>query len=92
MFSVQRIVYIQVVLRNAANIEAIRAIVEGKIVEFANRGYRALGLSRAEGIGSAGKPYTFLTDPLHRLYPVCIIMHAVHGFGFFRTPGPEPGH
>jgi len=89
MFSVQPIVQIQVVLRNAANIEAIRATVESKIVDFANRGYRALGLSRAEGIGSAGEAYTFPFDPLHRLYPVCF---TVHGFGFLRAPGPEPGH
>ena len=41
---------LQVVLRNAANKEAIRTEVEEKIVEFANRGYRALGLSRAQGL------------------------------------------
>jgi len=41
---------IQVVLRNSANKAAISAAVEEKIVEFANRGYRALGLSRAQGL------------------------------------------
>jgi H+-transporting ATPase len=40
----------QVVLRNSANKEAIRTEVEEKIVDFANRGYRALGLSRAMGL------------------------------------------
>ena len=41
---------LQVVLRHSANKEAIRTVVEEKIVEFANRGYRALGLSRAQGL------------------------------------------
>ena len=40
----------QVVLRHSANKAAISTAVEEKIVEFANRGYRALGLSRAQGL------------------------------------------
>ena len=39
----------QVVLRKSANKDAISKRVEDTIVEFANRGYRALGVTRAEG-------------------------------------------
>ena len=39
----------QVVLRKSANKDAIAKRVEDTIVEFANRGYRALGVARADG-------------------------------------------
>ena len=50
----------QVVLRHSANKEAIRTVVEEKIVDFANRGYRALGLSRAIGLEGARPIYTYM--------------------------------
>ena len=44
----------QVVLANAYNKEVIGGPIKEKIVDFANRGYRALGLARAEGAGTPG--------------------------------------
>ena len=45
----------QVVLKNAQNKADIGTLVNGKIAEFAQRGYRALGVSTAEG-GEGNKP------------------------------------
>lgn len=39
----------QVVLRHSHNASEIATVVNGKITEFANRGFRALGVSIAEG-------------------------------------------
>ncbi len=44
----------QVVVRNAWNKDAIEVGCNDKIVEYANRGFRALGVARADGDGSAG--------------------------------------
>ncbi|WIA14716.1 hypothetical protein OEZ85_003206 [Tetradesmus obliquus] len=48
----------QVVLRRAHNFEAIHAGVEQKIIEYASRGYRALGFGLAEGPGGPDAPGT----------------------------------
>lgn len=45
----------QVVVRNAHNAAEIEADCTEKITEYALRGYRALGVSRADGDGSDGK-------------------------------------
>ena len=45
---------IQVVLKKAHNFEEIAPLVNGKIVEFANRGYRALGVAKAANDGAPG--------------------------------------
>jgi len=39
---------LQVVLKRAHDFDAIKGGVEGKIVEYANRGFRALGIGYAE--------------------------------------------
>ena len=44
----------QVVVRNAQDREAIEEKCTEKITEYANRGFRALGIARAEGDGSSG--------------------------------------
>lgn len=44
----------QVVLRNAHNSSEITEFINGKIVEFANRGFRALGIAKANGDGGDG--------------------------------------
>ncbi|GBF93844.1 plasma-membrane proton-efflux P-type ATPase [Raphidocelis subcapitata] len=48
----------QVVLKRAHNFDKIKGEAEAKIVEFAGRGYRALGVGVAEGEGSADAPGT----------------------------------
>lgn len=45
----------QVVLKNAQNKADIGTLVNSKIAEFAQRGYRALGVSTADG-GEGSKP------------------------------------
>ena len=42
----------QVVVRNAHNAPEITDISNEKITEYANRGFRALGISKAQGDGS----------------------------------------
>ena len=49
----------QVVLGMAHNFDAIRGPVEAAILEYAGRGYRALGVAVAEGDGLAGNPTTW---------------------------------
>ena len=49
----------QVVLRKSANKEGISKRVEDTIMEFANRGYRALGITIAEG-GEGVRPALLL--------------------------------
>ena len=44
----------QVVVRNAWNKDAIEVGCNAKITEYANRGFRALGVARADGDGSTG--------------------------------------
>jgi H+-transporting ATPase len=44
----------QVVVRNCWNKDAIEELCTGKITEYALRGFRGLGISRAEGDGSSG--------------------------------------
>mmetsp|Transcript_6324 Transcript_6324/g.19568 ORF Transcript_6324/g.19568 Transcript_6324/m.19568 type:complete len:1015 (-) Transcript_6324:364-3408(-) len=44
----------QVVLKKAHNFEEIKDAVDAKMVEFANRGYRSLGIAKAEGDGKDG--------------------------------------
>lgn len=51
------------VLKRAHNFSEIHQEVENKIIEFANRGFRALGVGLAEGEGAADTPgtkWTFL--------------------------------
>ncbi|KAI8467454.1 MAG: putative plasma membrane-type proton ATPase [Monoraphidium minutum] len=48
----------QVVLKRAHNVGDIKKPVEAKIVEYANRGFRALGIGYAEGEGGADAPGT----------------------------------
>lgn len=45
----------QVVLKNAYNSADISDLINGKIVEFANRGFRALGIAKAVGDGLDGQ-------------------------------------
>lgn len=44
----------QVVVRNAYNKDDIETVSNDKITEYANRGFRALGVARAEGDGANG--------------------------------------
>lgn len=46
----------QVILRKASDKEKIEKLVNDTIVEFANRGYRSLGVAKAEG-DSVGFPF-----------------------------------
>eukprot|EP00879_Flechtneria_rotunda_P000106 GHRR01000160.1.p1 GENE.GHRR01000160.1~~GHRR01000160.1.p1 ORF type:complete len:747 (+),score=230.67 GHRR01000160.1:4862-7102(+) len=48
----------QVVLKRAHNFAEIHEPVEKKIIDYANRGYRALGFGMAEGPGSTDAPGT----------------------------------
>lgn len=48
----------QVVLKRAHNFDEIHESVEKKIVEYASRGYRALGFGLAEGNGGPDTPGT----------------------------------
>eukprot|EP00878_Enallax_costatus_P000726 GHUV01000839.1.p1 GENE.GHUV01000839.1~~GHUV01000839.1.p1 ORF type:complete len:832 (+),score=189.21 GHUV01000839.1:2414-4909(+) len=48
----------QVVLKRAYDFAEIHAPVEQKIIEYANRGYRALGFGIASGAGAADAPGT----------------------------------
>lgn len=50
---------LQVVVRNAYNAAEITEVSNQKITEYANRGFRALGIAKAPGDGSqdaGGKP------------------------------------
>lgn len=50
----------QVVLKNCYNVEEIRGHIEGKITEFAGRGYRALGLAMSDGDEKANTKWEFV--------------------------------
>lgn len=50
----------QVVLGLAYNFEEIKTQVEERILEYASRGYRALGVAIAEGDGSGGTKWEFV--------------------------------
>ena len=50
----------QVVLRKSSDKDAIEKVVNDKIVEFANRGYRSLGIAKADGDSVRALPLLLL--------------------------------